>query len=128
MNMNMNMNMPCSRNIATQIASIVPDYETQLLIDLIGFIKESYASAPDSVSVTTHCFAVAPLHPLNQHFHVSSTDSMERAGCSPLANHLAGTTCPLRDEVVGERLNSLVGTLCPLRGIAQHSRRSSLVD
>ena len=33
------MNMPCSRNIATQIASIVPDYETQFLVDLLGFIK-----------------------------------------------------------------------------------------
>jgi hypothetical protein len=34
-------------------------------------------------------------------------DGLERAGCSPLANHLAGTTCQLRDEVVGERLNSV---------------------
>jgi hypothetical protein len=68
------MNMQRSRNIATQIASIVPDHETQFLVDLLGFIKESYASAPDSVSVTTRCFAVAPLYPLNQHYHVSSTE------------------------------------------------------
>jgi hypothetical protein len=73
----MNINTRCSLNIATQIATIVPDHETQLLVDLLSFIKESYATipgAPDSVSVTTRCFAVAPLHPLNQHYHVSSME------------------------------------------------------
>ncbi len=69
--------MQRSLNIATQIATIVPDHETQFLVDLLGFIKESYATIPgasDSVSVTTRCFAVARLHPLNQHFHVSSME------------------------------------------------------
>jgi len=41
--------MRYSRDIATQIATIVPDYEIQLLVDLIGFIK-------------------------NQHFHVLSPE------------------------------------------------------
>ncbi len=46
----------------------------------------------------------------NPYIHGSHCADMERAGCSPLANHLAGTTCPLRDAVVGERLNSVDGS------------------
>jgi hypothetical protein len=91
--------MQRSLNIATQIASIVPDHETQLLIDLLGFIKESYASAPDSVSVTTHCFAVAPLHPLNQHFHVSSTDCMTQLQ-NIIMNHISEINVQWKAEVL----------------------------
>jgi hypothetical protein len=48
-----------------------------------------------------------------------SLNGLERAGCSPLANHLAGTTCPLRDAVVGERLNSVDGSRRSSTGASQ---------
>ena len=40
---------------------------------------------------------------------VKSFARLERAGCSPLANHIGGL-CPLRAEGVGERLNSVDGS------------------
>jgi translation initiation factor 4A len=36
----------------------------------------------------------------NSNNNNNNNNSVERAGCSPNANHLAGTTCPLRDAVI----------------------------
>ena len=68
------MNMQRSLKIATQIASIVPDHETQFLVDLLGFIKK-------------------------QHFHVSSTDCMTQLQ-NIIMNHISEINVQWKADVL----------------------------
>jgi len=65
--------MRCSRDIATQIAAIVPDYETQLLVDLISFIKNQQFGANWSVSVGERLNS-GDVQRISKEFNVSSLE------------------------------------------------------